>query len=161
MCFQSQPFGSLLSLLPNAPENNLALFFPPACWKWPNYCQEEECEAFPGAVRDVGALRRPLLFRQFGYSRAHSTQNSQQLESTAASLRLQNSPKYTHTHTHIRKYTHTSHLLSSQPCVCASHLGLCSFLLWAGNIFMLKPKIISFSHDENKTNFFNYISHVV
>lgn len=71
----------------------ILLCFSPACWKWPNYCQEEECEAFPGALRDVTAPRRPLRFRQLGYSRAHSTPNSQQLESTAASLQLQNNPK--------------------------------------------------------------------
>lgn len=84
MCFQSQPFGSLHSMVPNAPENNPAVFFPQPFWKWPNNCQEEECKAFPGAVCDVRALRRPLLFRQLGYSRAHSTQNSQQLEATKA-----------------------------------------------------------------------------
>ena len=33
MCFQSQSFGSFHSLLPNAPENNPTVFFPPACWK--------------------------------------------------------------------------------------------------------------------------------
>lgn len=75
MCFQSQASGSLHSLLPNAPENNPTVFSP-ACWKWPNYCQEEECEAFPGAVCDVRALRRPLRFRQLGYSRSTQTPNS-------------------------------------------------------------------------------------
>lgn len=74
MCFQSRFLGSLHSLLPNAPENNPTVFFPLVFWKWPNNCQEEECEAFPGAVHDVSAQRRPLLLRQFGYSRAHSTQ---------------------------------------------------------------------------------------
>lgn len=69
-------------MVPNAPENNPAVFFPQPFWKWPNNCQEEECKAFPGAVGDVRAPRRPLLFRQLGYSRAHSTQNSQQLEVT-------------------------------------------------------------------------------
>lgn len=51
----------------------ILLCFSPVFWKWPNNCQEEECEAFPGVVHDVSALRRPLLFCQFGYSRAHST----------------------------------------------------------------------------------------
>lgn len=84
---------SPLPKLPNAPETNL-LCFSPACWKWLNYYQEEECEAFPGAVCDVRALRRPLRFRQPVYSREHS--NSQQLESTAASLQLQNIPENMH-----------------------------------------------------------------
>lgn len=75
MCFQSQLFGSRLSLLPNAPENNpTEFFFSTVFWKWPNYCQEEECEEFPGAVCDVRAHRRPLRIRQPGYSRAEHSQ---------------------------------------------------------------------------------------
>lgn len=124
MCFQSQAFGSLHSLLPNAPENNPTVFFPPACWKWPNHCQEEECEAFPGAVRDVRALRRPLRFRQLGYSRAHSTQTPNSWSQLLPRSSSKTIPKNTRSHL----------LLSSLPLHerdFSSHLSLYCLLLWA------------------------------
>lgn len=93
--FNLSPLAPSTLYSQNAPKNNPTVFFPRLCWKWPNYCQEEECEAFPGAVRDVRAQRRPLRFRQPGYSRALGAQTP---NSWSRLLLPAPAPKQSHPH---------------------------------------------------------------
>ncbi len=144
MCFQSQSFGSLHTLLPNSPENNPTVFFPRIAGNDLTTARKRNVkhslELFVTSERWGGPCASASL------DIPEHTQPK--LPTAGVNCCLTPTPKQSKKNTSLPPPT------LSALCVtdCSSHLGLCCLPLWADNnaFSYLKPDITVFVWDLNQ-----------